>query len=260
MPKWWYLTLRIESSWKPLYVHLAEMRIACYLVYARQTAQSPYPFGFSRPLSLEYSDHKNILFSPNDFFLCYYIRLHYNRSHDKERAKVYQDHCHIDAMLALKCRRHTSCTKCTSLGEAKHHVLRQRNTSIKKRTFVSRQKCVFCWCGKQDLNLHEIAFTRTWTVRVCQFRHSRVLWWMGMDSNHRSLWRQIYSLLPLAAREPIHVIPIQLSMSCWSRRSESNQQPTDYKSVALPLSYAGRKNGDPKGARTPDLQRDRLAF
>ena len=53
---------------------------------------------------------------------------------------------------------------------------------------------------------------------------------------------------------------IKLSMSCWSRRSESNQQPTDYKSVALPLSYAGRKNGDPKGARTPDLQRDRLAF
>ena len=29
------------------------------------------------------------------------------------------------------------------------------------------------WCGWQDLNLHEIALTRTWTVRVCQFRHIR---------------------------------------------------------------------------------------
>ncbi len=30
------------------------------------------------------------------------------------------------------------------------------------------------------------------------------LWWRGVDSNHRSLRRQIYSLLPLATREPIH--------------------------------------------------------
>ena len=29
-------------------------------------------------------------------------------------------------------------------------------------------------------------------------------WWAGMDSNHRSHRRQIYSLLPLAAREPTH--------------------------------------------------------
>lgn len=32
----------------------------------------------------------------------FYIRLHYNRSHDIERTRVYQDHCHIDGMLALK--------------------------------------------------------------------------------------------------------------------------------------------------------------
>ena len=30
---------------------------------------------------------------------------------------------------------------------------------------------------------------------------------MGVDSNHRSLRRQIYSLLPLATREPIHLVP-----------------------------------------------------
>ena len=28
-------------------------------------------------------------------------------------------------------------------------------------------------------------------------------WWRGVDSNHRSLGRQIYSLLPLATREPL---------------------------------------------------------
>ena len=29
-------------------------------------------------------------------------------------------------------------------------------------------------------------------------------WWMGLDSNQRSETRQIYSLLPLTTREPIH--------------------------------------------------------
>lgn len=30
-------------------------------------------------------------------------------------------------------------------------------------------------------------------------------WWEEVDSNHRSRGRQIYSLLPLATREPIHM-------------------------------------------------------
>ena len=30
------------------------------------------------------------------------------------------------------------------------------------------------WCEGGDLNPHEIAFTWTWTMRVCQFRHSRI--------------------------------------------------------------------------------------
>ncbi len=29
--------------------------------------------------------------------------------------------------------------------------------------------------------------------------------WMEMDSNHRSVSQQIYSLPPLATREPIHI-------------------------------------------------------
>ena len=117
-------------------------------------------------------------------------------------------------------------------------------------------------------------------------------WWMGMDSNHRSLRQRIYSPLPLATREPIHVTCVELtihfSRKQWSWWWDSNPQPADYKSAALPIelhqpaslvpqsglepptqgfsvpcstSWATEaKNGDPEGARTPDLQRDRLAY
>ena len=54
-----------------------------------------------------------------------------------------------------------------------------------------------------------------------------MLWWGRTDSNHRSETQQIYSLPPLATRE----LPL-----IWSFMSESNQQPADYKSAALPLS------------------------
>ena len=55
-------------------------------------------------------------------------------------------------------------------------------------------------------------------------------WWAGMDSNHRSHRRRIYSPLHLAALQPTH--------KKWSWRKESNLQPADYKSAALPLSHA----------------------
>ncbi len=42
-------------------------------------------------------------------------------------------------------------------------------------------------------------YTRT-TVRV---RHPQHPWWRGQDSNLRRLSRQIYSLIPLTAREPL---------------------------------------------------------
>ena len=32
-----------------------------------------------------------------------------------------------------------------------------------------------------------------------------MLWWTGVDSNHRKRSWQIYSLLPLATREPVHI-------------------------------------------------------
>ena len=34
---------------------------------------------------------------------------------------------------------------------------------------------------------------------------AKPFWWAGVDSNHRSRRRQIYSLLPLATREPTHI-------------------------------------------------------
>ena len=51
----------------------------------------------------------------------------------------------------------------------------------------------------------------------------------------------------------------------WSRRWDLNPQPADYKSAALPIELHrrtahGKDDGDPEGARTLDLQRDRLAF
>ena len=50
----------------------------------------------------------------------------------------------------------------------------------------------------------------------------------------------------------------------WSWWRESNPQPADYKSAALPLSHTSKllieKIGDLERARTVDLQRDRLAF
>ena len=64
--------------------------------------------------------------------------------------------------------RHTSLGVAVIIGEA--NIICRRQTSFKKRTFVGRQKCVFCWWGK-------------------------------VDSDHRSQWQQIYSLPPLAARE-----------------------------------------------------------
>ena len=45
----------------------------------------------------------------------------------------------------------------------------------------------------------------------------------------------------------------------WCLRVDLNHRHRDFQSLALPTELP-RHNGDPKGARTPDLQRDRLAF
>ena len=45
----------------------------------------------------------------------------------------------------------------------------------------------------------------------------------------------------------------------WCLGPESNQRHVDFQSTALPTELP-RQDGDPEGARTLDLQRDRLAF
>ena len=68
--------------------------------------------------------------------------------------------------------------------------------------------------------------------QMCAF-----FWWGMVDSDHRSQWQQIYSLPPLAAREIPLILLGSAQAKPWSWWSESNQQPADYKSAALPLSH-----------------------
>ena len=52
-----------------------------------------------------------------------------------------------DAMFALMCPQ----AHIIHHWHSQHH-LRDRQTSFKKRTFVTRQKCVFCWSESRKLN------------------------------------------------------------------------------------------------------------
>ncbi len=56
-----------------------------------------------------------------------------------------------------------------------------------------------------------------------------------MDSNHRSIKQQIYSLSPLATRELSHV-----KYTRWSWWTDLNPRPADYKSAALPTELHQR--------------------
>ena len=58
-----------------------------------------------------------------------------------------------------------------------------------------------------------------------QFPAQTAVWWEKVDSNHRSMTQQIYSLPPLATREFSHI---------WSWWTDLNPRPADYKSAALP--------------------------
>jgi hypothetical protein len=76
-------------------------------------------------------------------------------------------------------------------------------------------------------------------IRNLLHRADQKIWWWGEDSNLRRLCRQIYSLFPLAAREP-HQNHKLYNTSAWSQRRDSNPRPTDYKSVALPTELRWR--------------------
>ena len=69
--------------------------------------------------------------------------------------------------------------------------------------------------------------------------------WRGQDSNLRSPeGRRVYSPLPLSTRPPLrrHLSTPFHKYGVLSWREESNPQPADYKSAALPLSYASVPN------------------
>ena len=52
-------------------------------------------------------------------------------------------------MFAQCAVRHTSLGEAVIIGVA--NIICRRQTSFKKRTFVGRQKCVFCWLRRWDL-------------------------------------------------------------------------------------------------------------
>ena len=87
------------------------------------------------------------------------------------------------------------------------------------------------------------------------------VWWEGVDSNHRSRRRQIYSLMHLATLQPARIkfLPRPRSWTGkWSWRLESNPQPADYKSAALPVElrqhFAGKNIGALGWNRTADIR------
>ena len=109
-----------------------------------------------------------------------------------------------EAMFAPKCAvRHTSLGVAVIIGEA--NIICRRQTSFKKRTFVGRQKCVFCW-------------------------------WGMVDSDHRSECTTDLQSAPFGRSGNPPYCGSRF-VTLWSWWSESNQQPADYKSAALPLSH-----------------------
>ena len=60
-------------------------------------------------------------------------------------------------------------------------------------------------------------------------------WWRGTDSNRRTLRERIYSPPRLATS-----LPLQNPYK-WCRLQDLNPQPTDYKSVALPIELSRHK-------------------
>ena len=85
------------------------------------------------------------------------------------------------------------------------------------------------WSGRRDSNSRP----SPWQGDALPLSHFRRYWWRRVVSNHCRLSQRIYSPPPLAARALLHV-------SNWSWRRESNPQPADYKSAALPLSHASQ--------------------
>src|SRR5215213_2430019 len=96
------------------------------------------------------------------------------------------------------------------------------------------------WSGRRDSNPRPTA----WKAVTLPLSYSRweQIWWRRMDSNHRRAKPSRFTVCPLwplgyASKELSSFV--LLRAGSWSRHPESNRGPTVYKTVALPLSYAG---------------------
>ena len=94
-------------------------------------------------------------------------------------------------------------------------------TNIRKRKTQSNLLVQLgsSWCGQQDLNLHELVLTRTWILRVCQFRHVRILLLILTRYSHRG--RVSQSMLRNSAEStnthtspPLHYFVILAYSAC----------------------------------------------
>ncbi len=92
---------------------------------------------------------------------------------------------------------------------------------------------------------------------------------LRVPPNMLPFFRRLESLLKNGAGDGARTRHLSLGKAAlyqmsYSRRElvpQSGVEPRhrDFQSLLYQLSYRG-KNGDPEGARTPDLQRDRLAY
>ena len=95
------------------------------------------------------------------------------------------------------------CCECTICPQ--HHPIKQKSTE--SSVLLSSQHIK---CRRWDLNPHDIATTGTWSLRVCQFRHScepsfKEIFWCGRwDLNPHV--RNEHKILSLA-RLPIPTLP-----------------------------------------------------
>ncbi len=63
--------------------------------------------------------------------------------------------------------------------------------------------------------LYQLLYLLWWSIGL-QIRtipvRIKFFWWREMDSNHRSKMQQIYSLPPLATREPLHKMELVMGL------------------------------------------------
>lgn len=68
------------------------------------------------------------------------------------------------------------------------------------------------WLSKSPI------FNDTTKKKACDIFFVTGFWWELVDSNHRSIKQQIYSLSPLATRESSHIMPSSRVLDYYSKR------------------------------------------